>query len=222
MRVGILGALNDSRVGREAMIIHNVPQNTPAWDLLRSGKPTASKTSSLVTPKGKPSTGLGGYAKQLAKDTYAKKPVDQWKGNKHTNSGHKIEDEAAAAYAFETGYDVQKVGFCTDDLERYGASPDRFVNEDGLLEVKGFPELHLDVLLEFNNTKKCPAAQIPQTQMQMFICEKAWCDVFYYSNDFPSLLVRVFPDPVFVRLLKMQLAACIAERDKIVKIINSF
>lgn len=197
-------------------------QNTPEWIALRCGVPTASEASNVITGKGEKSDGLKDYAKRLACDLYAGKNVDAWEGNRYSDRGHEIECEAAAAYAFRTDAEVQEVGFFTTDDKRYGASPDRFVGEDGLLEIKCFPKLHADALIYYSRHKKCPPSRLPQVQMQMWICEKAWCDLMFYHPDLPTLIIRQEPDPKMVRALKMQLAAVIAERDKIVTILRGF
>lgn len=204
------------------MIIHEVDQNTEEWCALRAGIPTASEASKLVTGTGSVSKSMSGYAKKLACDLYAGKPVDAWEGNKFTDRGHEIEDEAAAAYELATGYETIKVGFCTDDLQRYGASPDRFVCDDGLVEIKCLPKLHIDALLYYAKHKKCQPDRVPQTQMQMMVCEKAWCDLVFYHPDLPMLIIRQEPDSAFTRTLQEQLEACIRERDSIVEILKAF
>ena len=47
-----------------------------------------------------------------------------------------VEAEAADWYEFDQDVTTQRVGFITDDGRTMGCSPDRFVGDDGLLEIK--------------------------------------------------------------------------------------
>jgi len=203
------------------MIIHDVEQNTPEWLLLRSGMPTASEASQLVTSTGEPSKSMQGYAQQLAGDLYAGKPINAWEGNKYTERGHEIEDQARLAYAMRGG-EITRPGFITDDLKRWGCSPDSLVDDDGMLEIKCLPKQHIKALLYFKKRGKAPPEYIVQPQMQMMVAERKWVDLFFYHPDLPSLTIRMVPDQKIMASLKSQLAACIAERNLTLKILESF
>ena len=47
------------------MKTHDIQQNTPAWFTIRTGLPTASEFSSIVTSSGEPSKSRAGYAKSV-------------------------------------------------------------------------------------------------------------------------------------------------------------
>ena len=159
------------------MKIHDVEQNTPEWEVLRAGKPTASCFDSLVTSTGAPSKSMQGYAIELAGEMYAGRPLDTWNGNKYTDYGHEIEDEARLAYEMRTGNTVEQVGFITDDLELYGCSPDGLVGDDGMAEIKCLPKKHIPSLLYWKKHGKAPPERIAQTQGQIMIAERKWCDL---------------------------------------------
>ena len=195
------------------MIIHDVEQNCDEWLELRAGKPTASEFKKLITSTGAPSKSMQGYAEQLAGESFAGKPLDAWEGNKYTERGHEVEDEAVAAYEMIMGADTAKVGFVTDDLIQYGCSPDRFVEEHGLLEIKCLPKLHIEAIRYVHKNNKIPPGYVQQVQGQMFVSEKEWCDLFFYHADLPTKIVRVFPDGKVIDGLKAQLSACIAARN---------
>jgi len=203
------------------MKIHDIDQNTPEWEILRSGMPTASEASKLVTSTCAPSKSMSEYAQKLAGDLYAGHPIDAWEGNKFTDRGHEIEDQARMAYALRGG-DVQQVGFITDDLERWGCSPDSLVDDDGMLEIKCLPRQHIKALLYFKKHGKAPTEYAAQPQMQMFVAERKWCDLFFFHPDLPSLTIRMTPDPAIVAGLKSQLLACIAERNITLEILRSY
>jgi len=197
------------------MIIHNVEQGTDEWLRLRAGKPTASEFSKLITSTGAASKSMPGYAEQLGGELFAGQPLDAWEGNKYTDRGHEIEEEAALWYDIVKGITTDKVGFVTDDNEQYGCSPDRLVSDTGLLEIKCYPKLHIEAIRYCNKNKKMPAKNVAQTQGQMFICEREWCDLLFYHPVLPKVIIRVFPDKEIIAGLKAQLSACLAERDTV-------
>lgn len=204
------------------MIIHDVDQNTPEWEAMRCSMPTASNASKLITSTGSPSKSMAGYAKELAQNLFAGKPVNQWEGNKYTAKGHEVEPQSIDAYEFKTDIETTIVGFCTDDHQRYGASPDRLVGDNGMVEAKCLPKLHVDALLYYKKHGKCPTDRIAQTQMQMLVCEREWNDVVYYHPDLPMLVIRQYPDEKIQKALKIQIAECINERDRIVELLRSY
>lgn len=193
-----------------------VDQNTDAWLNLRIGIPTASRASDLVTSTGKLSESLPRYAEELAMNRYAGKSVSSFSGSYATERGHEIEPHAAAWYAFERDVEPDECGFFTDDLNRYGASPDRTVGDDGLIEIKcQDAKGHLKTLLAYHKTRKPPAAYYSQAQMELLVTERAWLDLTLYHPDLPSTIIRILPDPAFHASLKLQITACINHRDSI-------
>ena len=204
------------------MKIHSVEQNTQEWEALRAGNPTASRFSELVTSTGSPSKSMQAYAIELAGEMYAGRPLDTWSGNKYTDYGHEIEDEARLAYEMRTGDTVEQVGFITDDLELYGCSPDGLVGDDGMVEIKCLPKKHIPSMLYWKKHGKVPPERIAQTQGQVMIAERKWCDLLFYRPGLPMLIVRQYPDLNFVDSLKSQLFSVMAERNLILKQLQEF
>lgn len=198
------------------MILHEVVQGTTNWAALRAGKPTASCFDKLITSTGEPSKSLAGYAITLAGELYAGKPLDAWEGNSYTERGKLMEEEARCAYAFINDVVPEKVGFITDDGQEYGVSPDSFIDDDGLLEIKCLkPENHIKTILYFRKHKKCPPDYVQQTQGQLLVCGRKWNDLFFYHPDLPSLTIRQEPMQEIMTPLLEQIANVIRERDKI-------
>lgn len=203
------------------MIVHDIEQRSEEWFALRAGMPTASEFSKLVTSTGDPSKSMKDYAELLAAEKYAGRPLSSFGGNASTQRGAEMESEAIMAYEL-AHHEVEPVGFITDDLQRYGCSPDGLVGTDGLIENKCLEtKAHIKVLLYFAKHKKTPPKYIPQTQGQIFICEREWCDLFFYHPNLPTLVIRQFPDLDFIRGLKIQLAAVIRDRDEVFKQIKA-
>jgi len=186
------------------MKIHDCEQGTTEWFALRSGLPTASSASDW-------------YAETLAADLYAGQPVDAWQGSAYTERGHEIEPEARSWYEFERGIDVESVGFCTDDLERYGCSPDGLVGDDGLLEIKCAPKKHTANLLYWKKNKKSPTDYLAQCHMQMLVTDRQWCDLLLYHQLLPKVVIRIERETVFDDVLTAAITDCILRRDDIVK-----
>jgi hypothetical protein len=198
------------------MKIHNVEQGSDAWRSIRAGKPCASEYSRIITSDGTRSKSFSGYAKTLAGEVYAGKSLDPWEGNSWSERGKELEDSARQFYAFTRGVTPEKVGFVTDDAETHGCSPDSFIGADGLLEIKVLKaERHIDAILYFQKHGKCPTDYVQQTQGQIRVCERQWCDLFFYHPELPPLVIRQTPIPAVQDALAVEIPALIKERDVI-------
>ena len=200
------------------MKIHDCAQGSIEWSSLRAGIPTASEFSNLVTSTGEVSKSLQGYAITLAAEKYAGKPVDAWTGNGHTERGKLLEPDARSMYAFIHDHEMTQVGFVTDDLQQWGASPDSLIGQEGLAEIKCLKaENHVKAILYYRKHKKCPPDYVQQTQGQLYICERQWCDLIFYHPDLPLLVIRQERNESFIVSLQVQLINVTQERDRILE-----
>lgn len=191
--------------------------------MLRAGMPTSSEFSNVVTGKGEPSKSMEKYATTLAAELYAGKPLSGFEGNIWTERGKELEDNARSTYEFLTSREVEQAGFITDDDEKYGCSPDGLVGDNGMTEFKCLKtENHVDILVFYKKYKKCPAKYIQQTQGQLLIAEREWCDLTFYHPELPPLIVRQTPIPDVVTGLTIHLEALLEMRDKILAIIKEY
>lgn len=198
------------------MKIHDVEQRSPEWYALRAGKPTASEFGGVVTPKGEPSKTAATYAVTLAIELFAGKRVDAWGGSAWTERGRELEEEALDLYAFATDAEITPVGFVTDDDETEGCSPDALVGADGMAEVKCLKgENHAKAIMYFQANGSCPPGYTQQTQGQLMICERAWCDLVFYHPDLPLLTIRQTPDADIVAGLRAEIPKLLTERDRV-------
>lgn len=195
------------------MKIHEVEQNTPEWFAIRAGKPTASEASMLVSGTGKESSQIEKLAKRLAGESLIGEPLSTFDGNRYTEFGHAMEAESKDWYSFERNIEITECGFVTDDNELFGCSPDALAAGDGLAEFKNKPVKHLDTLLYWQKNQRPEPEYIPQCQMQMLVTGRQWCDLVYYSETLPKLIIRVNRDKDFIEKLKLQIAKCLALRD---------
>lgn len=204
------------------MIIHNCEQGSSEWYALRAGLPTASEFCKLITSTGEMSKSLSGYAVTLAAEKYAGKPVDAWQGNGHTDRGKALEPAARAAYALIHDHEVKQVGFVTDALGLFGCSPDGWIGNDGVLELKCLKaENHVKTLMYYRKHKKCPPDYVQQTQGQLLVCARQWSDLVFYHPDLPKLVIRQERDERIIDALDVHIDMVIAERDRILLEINA-
>ena len=131
------------------MIVHDCIQGTTEWLSVRAGIPTASMFDQIITPKtGKLSTSSEGYMLRLLAERILKRPIEQQAFSGWMDRGSAMESDAVAFYEFQRSLDTVKVGFITNDAGTIGASPDRLVGDDGLLEIKCPSEaVHMGYLL---------------------------------------------------------------------------
>jgi YqaJ-like viral recombinase domain len=184
------------------MIIHDCDQGSLAWKRIRLGIPTASEFHRIITPGGKASTQADDYANRLLAELILGEPIEVFAGNWDTRRGGEVESNAVAYYEFQTDRVVHEVGFVTDDERTMGCSPDRLVEEDGLLEIKCLAgNTHVERLLE----QAIDPKYVPQTQGQLLVTERAWVDAVFYHPRLPSLTIRVERDETFIAALRDRL-----------------
>jgi YqaJ-like viral recombinase domain len=198
------------------MIHHQFVQGTPEWFASRAGIPSASNFDKLITSTGEPSKSMLGYAITLAGEKFAGKPLDAWEGNAYTERGNLLEDDARKMYAFLNDVEPEQVGFITDDTGTYGCSPDSLIGDDGTFEAKCLKaENHIKAILYFKKNGKVPPDYVQQTQGQLLVTGRKWCDLFFYHPDLPRLCIRQTPDEVLTAALLLQIDAVTKERDRI-------
>lgn len=155
-------------------------QGSSEWLEQRRGWVTASRLVDVMA-KGK-GVSRANYMAELVvqrltgvfPETYTS-PEMQW--------GTDNEAGAAAAYAFLTDHDVAEVGFVPHPrIGKTGASPDRRVNSDGLLEIKcPKTNTHIQTLLG----GKIDRRYILQMQWQMECDQRQWCDFVSFDPRMP-------------------------------------
>ncbi len=180
------------------MKIHECLQGSSQWLAIRAGIPTASNFARIITPKtGKPSSQAEDYMFQLIAERLMGRPVIEhvsfW-----MNRGSQMEAEAVDFYQLQRDAETKPVGFVTNDEETVGASPDRTVDEDGLLEIKVPKEsTHVGYLLKH----AVDTDYFPQIQGQMWVSERKWVDILSYHPEMPPALIRVERDEAYIRML---------------------
>ncbi len=188
------------------IVYEEIVQGSDDWYQVRAGKPTASCFDKLITPLGEKSKQMDGYANLLVAERMIGNEVRTFEGNAYTERGKELEAEAAAFYELLTEIDLHEVGFVSHETGA-GCSPDRFVGEEGLLEIKcPAPHTHIDYLLNDALESK----YIPQIQGQLFITGKKWCDWMSYHPQLPPVIVRVERDTEYISKLEGYIQECIS------------
>ena len=98
--------------------------------------------------------------------------------------GTENEPLARAAYEMATGLDVWESGFILHDtIDRFGGSPDGFVGDDGLIEIK-VPESTTH--MTWRDKDEVPEQHQDQMMAYMSITGRQWCDFVSFDPRAPS------------------------------------
>jgi len=150
-------------------------QRTPEWFAARKGRLTASMAGAAL--------GVAPYMSQsdclrsLVRDMHGM--PSEFEGNIATEYGNANEDLARAAYELESGCTVEPAGF--EPFEDWtGASPDGYVEMEGLLEIKCPFGLRKDPSPVFKSIEEQPH-YYAQIQLQLFVTGRRWCHFWQWS-----------------------------------------
>jgi len=171
------------------MTIYNFEQNTPEWHQVRLGKLTASTAQAIAT------NGKG--LETLCFEKVAELLTGRKKEDNFTSidieRGHILEAQARNAYELLTGNLVKQVGFC-EMTDFIGCSPDGFIGDDGLIEIKCKDDKNY---AKFLYEPIVDSTYMWQVQMQMLVTGRKWCDFVVYNPNFSRdvSIIRVKRDP---------------------------
>ena len=198
-------------------------QRTPEWFAARCGKVTASRVHDIVatTKSGGFTSGRKNYMAELVIERLTGAPAPSYQSVAMLN-GIECEPEARAAYAFAQDVDVAEVGFIDHpSIEMVGCSPDGYVGEDGLVEIKcPNTATHLDTLL----TGKIDPAYSDQMQMQMAVTGREWVDFVSYDKRLPEpmrlFVLRVLRDDKAIARLETAVVQFLIDLDATVDLLR--
>ena len=172
------------------MIVHDCAQRSDAWLTARLGKLNASRAGDMLA------TLKNGSEAASRRDLRVQLCLERLTGQSQENGyihadmqrGTDLEPEALAAYEAYTGVLVVPMGYCAHDTLAAGASPDGFIGDDGLVEVK-CPRAanHLAYL----KAQSVPKEHLPQLVHQLWITERKWVDLVSFDPRWPEPL-RLF------------------------------
>jgi len=192
-------------------------QGTDEWRQARCGSIGASDAPRVVRK-----IKSGGYSADreslLAEkliERLTDRPVEGFK-TAAMMQGTEREPLARLTYSLIKGVEVEEVGIVLHpSIKGTHASPDGFVGENGLVEIKSpMPAAHLDTLLG----EQISSDHISQMQWQLCCSGRQWCDFVSYNPDFPPRMQmwirRVHRDAALIRELEREIATFIKEIDQ--------
>ena len=188
-------------------------QGSDAWKAQRLGKVTASRVADVVA---KTKTGWGAsranYAAQLVAERLTGEVAESYT-NAAMQWGLDHEADAKAAYEFHRDCEIAPCGFIEHpNLNQTGASPDGFVGDDGLVEIKcPNTATHIETL----KGQAVPAKYVLQMQWQMACAQRQWCDFVSFDPRMPEhlrlFIKRVARDDKVVTELSGEIIAFLVE-----------
>jgi hypothetical protein len=188
------------------MIFLHLEQGSDEWKDARIGIPTASRFSEIITPRTmKPSASAGNYVNELIAEWALGMSLDDTSSH-WMERGEEMEESAADYYEFLHDVAAEKIGFVLRDDRMVGCSPDRFIGDDGGLEIKcPSAAVHVGHLLgSFGDEHRC------QVQGAMWITGRRWWDLLSFHPSLPPALVRVERDEEFISALETAVNAFVA------------
>jgi putative phage-type endonuclease len=200
-----------------------IEQRSEEWHQMRLGKVTASRIADMMA---KTKTGWGAsrgnYAAELIAERLTGQRTEGYVSEAMQN-GIDLEEEARNAYAFIKNAKLHEVAFVDHpSISMSGASPDRLVGDDGLIEIKcPMPKKHIATLLGGS----IDGSYQMQMQWQMACTGRQWCDFVSYNPAMPEHLKlfvrRVRRDDTHISDLEMEVIKFLSEVEDKVAALNA-
>jgi putative phage-type endonuclease len=191
-------------------------QRTADWHRDRLGKVTASRIADVMaTVKTGEAVSRRNYRAEKVLERISGVPQDNGYQSYAMKAGIENESKAQAAYCFHADTAVQAVGFIPHPtIPNAGASPDGYVGDDGLIEIK-CPEAsaYLDALLG----KPIPEKYVLQMQFQMAATGRQWCDYIVWRDGLQTVLVRVMRDDKLIAKIEEEVRTFLGEVEDILE-----
>lgn len=192
-------------------------QGGEEWKRARLGLLTSSRASdAFARIKSGWGASRANYRAELVCERLSGAPYEGY-SNHYMDRGQRIEPDAVNAYEFIVGLEAKPTGFWQHPtIVGAGASPDRLIGQEGLLEAKArTTAIHFDLLL----THTIPGKYIDQMQFSLACCEREWCDFVSYDPRAPAgmelFVQRIYRDEERISTLERQGIEFLAEVEKL-------
>jgi putative phage-type endonuclease len=198
-------------------------QRTDAWYEVRLGKATASRFNDVLA-KIK-------YGEAAARKNYrAQLVVERLTGQREegfmtTAMQWGIDNEPIAklAYMAETGNEVEEAFFVQHAALDAGASPDGYVDKNGLIEIKcPNTATHIETLRE----QDIPMHYYAQVQGQLWLTDRTWCDFVSFDPRMPAnaqiFIKRIARNDTYIENLEKEITEFLKEVDAEFDFIQSY
>ncbi len=192
-----------------------IRQDSPEWATARLGKVTASRISDVVA-KTRSGWGAsrGNYLAQLLCERLTGKQAETFT-NAAMQWGVENEPQARRVYEFEEDVAVQPAAFVQHPrIEAAGATPDGFVGDDGLIEIKcPLTKEHIETLLD----KRPSSKYVYQVQWQLACTGRRWDDFVSFDPRMPGEMqmfkLRIQRDDALIEELEAEVQTFLGELD---------
>jgi YqaJ-like recombinase protein len=192
-------------------------QGSREWLQARCGNVTASRCGDVVamTKKGE-AAARRDYRTEIISEILTGRPYPQYV-TQEMRWGIEQEPFARAAYEMQRNVLVEICGFIPHpSIDRFGASSDGLVGDDGLVQIKcPNTTTHLSWLM----AGVVPIEHMPQMLAEMSCTQRAWCDFVSYDPRLPEhlqLFVRRFErDAKLIAALEREVEHFNAEIDQV-------
>ena len=190
-------------------------QSSPEWATARLGKVTASRVSDVVArTKSGYGASRGNYMAELICERLTGKRAESYT-NAAMQWGVENEPQARRIYEFEEDVAVLPAAFVPHPrIPMAGATPDGFVDDSGLLEIKcPLTKEHIETLLDKQPQKK----YIYQMQWQMASTGRKWTDFVSFDPRMPGEMqmfkLRIHRDDALIEELEAEVQTFLGELD---------
>ena len=199
-------------------------QRTTEWFNARLGLVTASRINDVMAKtKSGYSASRNNYMTEKILEILTGKVAESYTSTS-MQWGIDTEPLAIKEYELRTFYHVEKAGFIHHPtIEKAGASPDGFIGENGLIEVKcPNTSTHFDTLLNDKVDRK----YILQMQFQLACVGCEWCDFVSYDPRLPDYLQmytkRFDRDEEIIKDIECEVIKFIDELNEKLEVLRSF
>lgn len=176
------GEMPSDEVLRQLETMQPAESQLPEWKRKRIGKITASEFCNVKKLKTSGDWGevALGYLYDIIGEHLTGLPSETFEGNAATKWGNFYEPEAVAAYKKRTGRKVKPGLFLQSKLLDWcGGTPDGFIGENGVLEIKcpmNFKN-HLRTVIN----RVVPDEYLPQVLGHLWLSGREWADFVSYD-----------------------------------------
>lgn len=177
--------------------IYDVAQDSDEWKQLRMGIPTASCFGDVLAGGGGKVRDL--YMRKLVGELISGVPRSDFV-SAAMQRGMDMEAQIAAEYSLDTGHKIERIGFVRRTLDDWfiGYSPDGFVGDDRIVEIK---KADPHVLIELLETDRFPMEHWPQVQGGMLASGRKFADLVVGFPGMPQFRRTVKRDDAYARVL---------------------
>jgi len=170
------------------MIRHDFQQGSPEWLDARKGVVTGSRFRDCrdKLKNGDPSKACHSYAMDIARERVGGLAPPKFV-NAAMRTGTEQEHFARRDYEKLTGNLVEEVGFFTTDDRLFGISPDGFIDDDGVLEIKTMVGSDTLFTAVANGDH---SAYMDQCNGYLWLLGRKWVDLVLWAPDLHYLSIH--------------------------------